>query len=222
MDSVQIVGNVLYGGTNSGVIDVVSGGRRARYLVQLADADDSAGACYVPAAAAGKFLVADSAAESVFAYRSDGALVNQLDVSSVGGLAGITTDAAGRMLWLVDESRQVTVLDVATQRVLGQWQAGGVAQPEGIATDGVGIWIVDAQQDRMLRYAQGAAATSGVLEPTGSFALAAEQGNQEPRGLSTDGQRLWVVDAQADRVFIYDRLGELKSWWNLDPANADP
>ena len=224
IDGGQILGNVLYGGTNSGVIDVVSGGRRARYLVQLADSQgtDSAGACYVPAAAVGKFLVADAPAESVFAYRPDGALVGQLDVSGVGQLRGATTDAAGRTLWVVDQGQQIRVLDTATKSVLGQWQAGGLTQPEGIGTDGTDIWVVDAQQDRVLRYARGAGVSSGTLDPADGFPLATAEGNQQPTGVTTDGQRLWVVDARSDRIFVYDRQGVLVNWWNLDARNQDP
>jgi hypothetical protein len=54
---------------------------------------------------------------------------------------------------VVDANRKVYVYGAAGA-LLGSWTAGSMtssATPEGIATNGTDIWIVDAQSDKVFR-----------------------------------------------------------------------
>ena len=70
-----------------------------------------------------------------------------------------------------------------------------MVNPQGIATDGTDIWIVDAASDTVSRFAGAAQFTSGVAPSTDSFRI--QPDNQDPSGLATDGQKLWITDDMA-------------------------
>ena len=76
---------------------------------------------------------------------------------------------------------------------------GGLKTPQGIASDGTDIWIVDTNSDKVLRYSGAASRTAGNQGASSSFALTA--GN--PTGITTDGSTIWVVDSSTDRVYKY-------------------
>ncbi|MEZ6096027.1 MAG: hypothetical protein R3C03_17685 [Pirellulaceae bacterium] len=46
--------------------------------------------------------------------------------------------------------------------------------------------------------------------------------NASPTGITTDGERLWVVDDLADKVFVYSLVGGLLGSWSLDSGNDTP
>ena len=56
------------------------------------------------------------------------------------------------------------------------------------------------------------------MAATSQFALHAD--NSHPSDLTTDGSTIWVTDAEADQVFVYDTAGTLRGRWRLDPANS--
>ena len=66
------------------------------------------------------------------------------------------------------------------------------ATPEGIATDGRDIWIVDSKSDKVFRYADAASRLSGSQNAASSFNL--NSGNTNPKDIVTDGVSLWTVD----------------------------
>ncbi len=45
------------------------------------------------------------------------------------------------------------------------------ATPEGIATDGTDVWIVDSKSDKVFRYAGAASRLSGSQNAASSFSL---------------------------------------------------
>jgi hypothetical protein len=92
---------------------------------------------------------------------------------------------------------------------------------EGIATNGTDIWLVDARQDRVYRYANAASRLSGSQNAASSFAL--NSGNTSPKDIVTDGVNFWVVnDSTTDRVFKYSMTGTLVGSWTIDSANKAP
>lgn len=130
------------------------------------------------------------------------------------------SNAAGTTRWVSDANGKVYVYTNAGG-LLGYWSSG-VNQPEGIATNGTDIWLADARNDRVYRFANGAARRDRSQAATSSFPLAA--GNTNPKGITTDGTSFWVVDdgASTDKVFKYTLAGGLLGSWTIDPANAHP
>jgi hypothetical protein len=93
--------------------------------------------------------------------------------------------------------------------------------PEGIATNGVDVWIVDSKSDKVFRYTGAASRLSGSQTAASSFAL--NGSNKDPKGIVTDGTSLWVVNASTtDKVFQYTLGGALVGSWTIDAANASP
>ena len=174
-----------------------------------------------------KFFVVDKDADVTFEYSPSG-----LPVTS-NGLAtgnndprGAAANATSDTLWVVDKDKHVYVYDDAGTP-LGNWKAIGVTDKiQGIATDGTSIWIVDdASTEKVLFYNGGASFTASGEEhdKTSEFSLAT--GNDKPRGITTDGTNIWVVnDAKdgPDKVYKYTLSGGFLGSWTIDPANVKP
>src|SRR5262249_16289150 len=112
-----------------------------------------------------------------------------------------------------------------TGSLLGSWTAGGLpknAKPEGIATNGTDVWIVESSSDKVYRYAGAASRLSGTQAAASNFSL--NSGNVSPTDIVTDGQSFWVVDdtAKTDKVFKYTTAGTLLGSWTIDAANKTP
>ena len=120
----------------------------------------------------------------------------------------------GQTHWVVDKYNGVFVYN-ADGVLQGQWDAGWLNRPEGIATDETDIWVVDRATDKVYFYNDAAARRSGSQSPDSYFHLA--DGNTNPRGITTDGETIWVVDdgQYCDRVFVYDTSGNLQGSWKL-------
>ena len=167
-----------------------------------------------------KFYVVDAAADATFRYAADGTGNGQFGIHDVvTDPRGATSNVAGDRVWVVDgTSRQVAVIGPDGD-FLGSWLAAETQQPEGIATDGTDIWIVDADLLSVLRYAE-AASMEFESPQASSFTLQVD--NNSPTGLATDGSTLWVTDDVADEVFVYDTNGTWLGRWALDSENRDP
>lgn len=145
---------------------------------------------------------------------------------------GIATTAAGQRLWVIDTNQNVYVYTSAGV-LEGSWRAAGLpwnALPEGIATDGTNIWIVDNRSDRVFYYPAAASRLSGSQSPRTNFALAL--GNNQPRdvvyGFQNGLSYLWTVndDIRQDRVFRYtlnsQGVSVGSSSWLLGPVVTRP
>jgi hypothetical protein len=168
-----------------------------------------------------RFVVVD-ASRRVYVYGSDGTpLETQLLNQENEGLTGIAVSSDGSKTWIVDRKGEVFVYD-QSGKLLGSWKARGIDKPEGITTDGVNLWIVDNERDRVYSFAGAAARLAGSLRPTSSFRLTPS--NRNPTDLVTDGTSLWVTNSSAreDRVFRYTLDGTLAGIWSLDPRNSQP
>ena len=83
------------------------------------------------------------------------------------------------------------------------------------------MWIVDRGDRRnapAVRYFAGGATRTSDTAATDSFGLVA--GN--PRGITTDGTNLWVVDTGTDDVYKYTTSGTFLGSWALDGRNGAP
>ncbi|MBW3543619.1 MAG: hypothetical protein KY476_25490, partial [Planctomycetes bacterium] len=168
-----------------------------------------------------KFYVVDASSDRTYEYDPTGAAVENYSLRSGNNdPRGAASDATGERVWVIDNDDFVYVYDAAGNS-LGSWKANGLKTPDGIASDGVDIWIVDRGRDRVYRYGGAASRTSGNADATSSFALGS--GNSNPKGIETDGTHLWVVDDnRTNKVFKYNLSGALVGSWTIDGTNTSP
>ena len=172
-----------------------------------------------------KFLVVDDAtANLTYRYAADGVSRGSSTLASADSAPrGVAGNIAGDKSWVVDANRNVYVYG-ASGNLLGQWSVGGFnnsAQFEGIATNGVDIWIVDAKSGKVYRYTGAASRLSGTQTAASSFSL--NSGNKNPTDIVTDGTSIWVVDnSTTDKVFKYTLSGSLVGSWTITSGGGSP
>ena len=183
-----------------------------------ATATDTVGVTVNPLVVSGtKFYVVDDSVDDMFEYEADGTPVENYHLGSGNNSPrGVAADITGTTVWVIDNDDYVYVHDNAGN-LLRSWRASGLSRPEGIATDGTDVWIVDRGNDRV-HYFAGGATRIGNTSTTSSFPLAAG----DSRGITTDGTYLWVVDAGTDDVYKYTVGGALLGSWALDSRNSSP
>jgi hypothetical protein len=170
------------------------------------------------------YVVNDATANGTYEYQASGA-ANENYALNGGNAAprGAASTVAGDKVWVVDANRKVYVYDTAGG-LLGSWSAGSMsssATPEGIATNGTDVWIVDSKSDKVFKYTGAASRLSGSQNASSSFNL--NSGNRAPKDIVTDGSSLWVVnDASTDQVYKYSISGSLQGSWTIDSANRAP
>ena len=128
-----------------------------------------------------QFFVVDTNDQS-YRYATGGTSLGQFGLVSSVNARGATTTGEGNPMWIVSEegsTDKVYVYDTRTQASLGSWQAKGVTTPEGIATNGTDLWIVDDGSNKVLRYNGAASRRGGSQSPSSSFNLVS--GNQNPK-----------------------------------------
>src|SRR5262249_46271598 len=112
---------------------------------------------------------------------------------------GAASNAAGTFVWVVDASRNVYVYD-AGGSLVGHWLLIGQNpslwpnQPEGIATNGTDLWVVDTSTDRVYKYAGRASLRFPGTNPSANSSFKLDRANTNPKGIVTDGSSFWVVD----------------------------
>lgn len=170
------------------------------------------------------YVVDDASANKTFEYGASGSAVENYGLNT-GNAAprGAASTVAGNKVWVVDANRKVFVYDTSGG-LLGSWTAGTLAnnaQPEGIATNGTDVWIVDAKSDKVFRYTGAASRLSGSQNAASSFNLAS--GNGAPKDIVTNGTHFWVVnDASQDKVFKYTVAGGSLGNWTLTGGGGAP
>jgi hypothetical protein len=215
----DVAGNVYVGGSFQASASLPTG----HVLTQLGDGQFIMKLAFGDAPT--KFYVVDDAsANRTFEYDAGGGAHGNNALNS-GNAAprGAASTAVGDKVWVVDANRKVYVYDI-NGNLLGSWSAGSMASnatPEGIATNGTDIWIVDGKSDKVYRFSGAASRLSGSQNATGSFNL--NSGNSNPKDIVTDGASFWVVnDSSTDKVFKYALTGSLLGSWTISSANASP
>lgn len=170
--------------------------------------------------------VVDDAAPNVdFHYALSGAAQGSAGLAAANSAPrGVATSVALNRTFVIDANRNVYVYGSGGD-LLGSWAAGSMANsatPEGIATDGTDIWIVDSRSDKVFRYAGAATRLSGTQNAASSFSTWG--GNTNPKDIVTDGNSLWIVDdgSKYNRVFRYSTTGAPSGGWDIDAANKAP
>jgi subtilisin-like proprotein convertase family protein len=168
-----------------------------------------------------KFYVVNDGPDRTHEYSATGTPIEDYALTS-GNTAprGAASTAAGDRVWVVDANRNVYVYS-PSGALLGSWTAGTLASNatvEGIATNGVDVWIVDANSDKVYRYTSAASRLSGSQTAASNFSL--NSGNNSPKDIVTDGTSLWVLnDANTDKVFKYTIAGALLGSWTITNAS---
>ncbi len=170
------------------------------------------------------YVVDDGSANRTYEYQAAGTSGDNSGLASANSAPrGAASTAAGDRVWTVDANRNVYVYDI-NGNLLGSWSAGTMASnatPEGIATNGTDVWIVDGRSDKAYRYTSAASRLSGSQNAASSFSL--NSANADPKDIVTDGASLWVVnDSNTDKVFKYNLAGTLQGSWTIDVANKAP
>jgi len=170
------------------------------------------------------YVVDDGSPDRTYEYGETGTPVENYSLNSGNTRPrGAASNLAGDKVWVVDANKKVYIYNDAGG-LLGSWTAGSLASNatvEGIATNGTDVWIVDARQDRVYRYADAASRLLDNQSATSSFAL--NRGNRSPKDIVTDGTHLWVVeDSTTDKVFKYTLSGSLVGSWTINAAGGSP
>ena len=76
--------------------------------------------------------------------------------------------------------------------------------PRGIWSDGVAIWVSDDGAKRLFAYEVGDTALTRNEDLEFTFRSLLKAGNGDPRGIWSDGDVVWVVDEQDDKVYSYN------------------
>jgi hypothetical protein len=170
------------------------------------------------------YVVDDVSANKTYEYATSGATIEDYVLNSGNSAPrGAASTVAGDRVWVIDANRNVYVYDNSGV-LLGSWTAGTMsssATPEGIATNGIDVWIVDSKSDKVFRYAGAASRLAGSQNAAASFNL--NSSNNAAKDIVTDGAALWVVnDSTVDKVFKYTIGGSLVGSWTIDSTNSKP
>jgi hypothetical protein len=171
------------------------------------------------------YVVNDATANISYKYSADGTPRGSSTlVAGNSAPRGVASTIQGDKTWVIDANRTVYVYS-SSGTLLGSWTAGTLANnatPEGIATNGTDVWIVDSKSDKVFRYTGAATRLSGSQNAASSFSL--NSGNSNAKDIVTDGASLWVVDdaAKTDKVFKYSVAGSLLGSWTIDAGNKAP
>ncbi len=152
--------------------------------------------------------IADSGQDRLFAYnlRTGERLVGQ-DVElheSNRDPRGIWSD--GETLYALDSVRDaIFAYDLKSAQLLAEYSLDSLNRsPRGIWSDGVALWVSDDGANRLFAYEL----VGGVLRRNEaeefSFRSLLKAGNSDPRGIWSDGDVMYVVDSQDDRVYSYN------------------
>lgn len=163
--------------------------------------------------------VVDRGSDLSFQYTVDGNSIDAFSLQSTERARGAATSPDGKTLFVLDANRSVHIFDALSQEHLGTWLTEGLVNPEGIATDGTDVWIVDRSKDRVYRFANMANQRDGLFAATDSFRLSIF--NRKPTGITSDGDNIWVADDR-DRIYVYNMDGRIRGSWRLDFRNGKP
>jgi hypothetical protein len=167
------------------------------------------------------YVVNDASTDRTYEYTDVGVSGESYTLTRANSAPrGAASNITGDKVWVVDANKKSYVYDTRG-RLLGSWSANGLSQPQGITTNGVDVWIVDAGVDKVFRYAGAGSRISGSHNVASSFGLASSNAN--PKDIVSDGVHLWVVDdSTTDKVFKYTLSGALIGSWTISGGGGSP
>ena len=167
-----------------------------------------------------RFFVLDGEQDAVYRYTAEGRENSDFVLSdATPDVRDVTANVDGSKLWIVDGISRSVQTRSPDGWLLGAWRAVDVYSPQGIATNGTDIWIIDNLLHGVMRYDGVANLSEGNRTADAFFSLDAD--NIAPTGMATDGEKIWVSDSYADKIFVYDAFaGNLLGSWSLAPENG--
>ena len=156
----------------------------------------------------GTIWVADSGQDHLFAYTMASGVRNEeleFDLAERNkDPRGIWSD--GELIYVLDSVKDALfVYDLESGELIAEYPLDKLnGSPRGIWSDGVTIWVSDDGAKRLFAYEveDGVLARNEDLEFT--FRSLLKAGNGNPRGIWSDGDTMWVVDEQDDKVYSYN------------------
>ncbi len=178
-----------------------------------------------------KFFVVDKEDYSYTYTESGNPIGRSATAQGNSDARGVAADQSAQQYWVVDKDKSVYVYG-ADGSFAGSWKAqqlGGEAEGIAVHPDPIkpGLWIVDRNKKAVFYYAEGKTQLSGELPATSSFSLNLDDKidtkNDHPKGITTDGVSLWVVDDDGGRekVFKYDMDGKLLGSWEIGDSELE-
>ncbi len=160
--------------------------------------------------------VSDSGQNRLFAYDLEsGERVPELDLVLAArnrDARGIWSD--GKTMWVLDGGKDsLFAYDLAGGDLIAEYALDGAnSDPHGLWSDGVSVWISDHTAKRLFAYSVPSLPESEPpKEPPALERVVAEEfeepgrvGNNSPRGIWSDGEVMYVVDALDGRVYTYN------------------
>ena len=152
--------------------------------------------------------IADSGQDRLFAYTlATGERLEERDLDldeRNKDPRGIWSD--GKTIYVLDSVRDALfAYDLETGEVLAEYPLDKLNRsPRGIWSDGVNLWISDDGAKRIFAYRVVDNELERIEDEEFTFRSLLKAGNGNPRGIWSDGDIMFVVDEQDDRVYTYN------------------
>ena len=152
--------------------------------------------------------IADSGQDKLFAYDLEtGERIGERDVELSErnrDPRGIWSD--GKTIWVLDSVKDALfAYDLKTGELLAVYPLDKLNKnPRGIWSDGVNLWVSDDGAKRVFAYRPVESALQRIEDEEFTFRSLLKAGNGDPRGIWSDGDIMYVVDTQDDRVYTYN------------------
>ena len=152
--------------------------------------------------------VADSGQDMLFAYVLESGERNEAREFELAERnrdpRGIWSD--GETMYVLDSVKDALfVYDFQTGELLAEYPLDKLNKsPRGIWSDGVTIWVSDDGAKRLFAYEVDGEALKRNEDLEFTFRSLLKAGNGSPRGIWSDGDVMYVVDEQDDKVYTYN------------------
>ena len=152
--------------------------------------------------------VADSGQDQLFAYNlASGERLEARDLKLAErnrDPRGIWSD--GQTLYVLDSVKDALfVYDLETGELLAEYPLDKLNKsPRGIWSDGVTFWVSDDGAKRLFAYRIEEGALVRQEDEEFTFRSLLKAGNGDARGIWSDGDVIYVVDEQDDKVYTYN------------------
>ena len=110
------------------------------------------------------------------------------------------------MIYVIDNRREsIFAYNLETGELIAEYELDDFnADPRGIWSDGVTLWVSDDGANRIFAYRINGETLDRIEEEEFDFQQLLRAGNGDPRGIWSDGGVIYVVDDGDDKVYTYN------------------
>ncbi|MCY3569283.1 MAG: Ig-like domain-containing protein, partial [Chloroflexi bacterium] len=204
-ETLYVVDNAESGGDRIYAYDLSTGERREALEIVLAGANRFAHGVWSDGDV---IWVSDSGADRIFAYRlatGERLEAREFDLHEDNrDPRGIWSDGAS--MYVLDAvADELFCYSMNPGELLARYRLHSLnGSPRGIWSDGTTIWISDDVSRRLLAYRIVEGELRRQEEQEFSFRSLLKAGNGRPSGIWSDGELVWVADAQDARLYSYN------------------